>query len=67
MNRRCCAVTNKEDERPIMSGDLVYVCGLFECVQPFPAYMPLCASHRAMAEIKEIPVRVEKRIGQFRL
>ena len=67
MIKQCQAVVNREDDRPVMSGDLVYVCGLAECVEPFPAYIPLCGAHRAIAEVKEIPVRAGNRIAEFRL
>ena len=67
--RTCRAVVNKEDDRPIVPGDLVYVCGLPECRQPLPinTYVPLCGAHRAMAEAKSVPVIVDNVIAEYRL
>ena len=67
MTNRCHAVVIKEDNGPIVPGDLVYVCGAAECRLPFPAYIPLCGAHRAMAEVKEIPVLTGDKIAEFRL
>jgi len=65
--RKCRAVVNSEYQTITMSGDLVYLCGLPECRQPFPAYVPLCGAHRAIAEAKSVPVIVENGIAEYRL
>ena len=65
--RKCCAVVNSENQTITISGDLVYLCGLPECRQPFPAYVPLCGAHRAMAEAESVPIIVENVIAEYRL
>jgi protein gp37 len=68
--RLCCAVLGKPQ---MHKAEDIYICGLPECRRPHPAvkqitpYLPLCGSHRAIAETKSVLVFVEEGLGEFRL
>lgn len=69
--RICCAILGKPE---LHKAEDIYLCGLPECRRPHPAegraltpYLPLCGSHRAMAEVKGVLVFVDECVGEFRL
>lgn len=68
--RICCAVLGKPR---LHKAEDIYICGLPECRRPHPEarpltpYLPLCGSHRAIAETKSVLVYVEEGLGEFRL
>lgn len=65
--RICCAILGKPE---LHTGEDLYICGLPECNKPFKPYLPLCGSHRAMAETqkaKGVLVFVDESVGEFRL
>ena len=69
--RICCAVLGKPE---LHKGEDIHICGLPECRRPHPAearaltpYLPLCGSHRALAEANSVLVFVEESVGEFRL
>lgn len=62
--RYCMAVTGVEFAGEV---DAVMVCGLPTCDKENSLYVPLCASHRVMAEASEIKVFTDKVIAGYRL
>lgn len=69
--RLCCAILGEPE---LHKSEDIYICGLPECRRPHPAearaltpYLPLCGSHRALAEVKGVRVYVEESIGEFHL
>lgn len=71
MKRNCCAILGTPE---LHTGEDFFICGLPECRRSHPAepraltpYLPLCGSHRAIAEVKGVRVFVEESIGEFRL
>lgn len=69
--RLCCAILG---EPKLHKSEDIYICGLPECRRPHPAearaltpYLPLCGSHRALAEVQSVRVYVEESIAEFRL
>ena len=72
--RICCAILGKPE---LHTGEDLYICGLPECKTTFTAeypspylrtpYLPLCGSHRALAETKSVLVYVNEGLGEFRL
>jgi len=69
--RTCCAILGRPE---LHKGEDIWICGLLECRRPHPAegrpltpYLPLCSSHRALAEVGPVRVYVEESIGEFRL
>jgi len=75
--RNCCAILGKLE---LHKAEDIYICGLPECRTPHPEerhapgpgrplvpYLPLCGSHRAIAEVKSVLVFVDESVGEFRL
>lgn len=68
--RICCAILGRPK---LHKAEDIYICGLPECRRPHPSapvvtpYLPLCGSHRALAEVGPVRVFVEESIGEFRL
>lgn len=60
----CMAVTSVEFAGEV---DSITVCGLPSCDKPNALYVPLCASHRALAEASEIKVFTDKVIAEYRI
>lgn len=64
VKRDCAAVVEVEFCGEV---DSVTTCGAVEQDKPFKTYIPLCAAHRAMAEIAELSVFTGNVIAKFRL
>ena len=64
VKRECAAVTEIEFCGEV---DSITTCGAIACESPFPTYIPLCAAHRAMAEVAELSVFTGNVIAKFRL
>lgn len=62
--RNCQAVVDIEFAGEV---NTILTCGLPEYDKPFKPYVPLCAAHRTMAEVKEIKVYMERVIAGYRL
>lgn len=62
--RGCLAVTEIK-----IKGDTgrVTVCGQCACEKPSPTYVPLCAAHKVMAQVRPIDVLVDEVIAEYRL
>ena len=58
------AVTNVEFCGSVNQID---ICGLSPNDKPTALYVPLCAGHRAIAEIKPIKVFTDKVIAEYRV
>ena len=64
VKRECAAVTAVEFCGEV---DSVTICGAVAQEKPFKTYIPLCAAHRAMAEVSELSVFTGNVIAKFRL
>lgn len=65
--RRCCAIVGQP---ALHKGDAIYICGLPECNKPFTPFLPLCGSHRALAETpgaKGVRIFVDQSVAEFHL
>lgn len=63
--KRCCmAVTSVEFAGSV---DSITICGLPPNDKPSPLYVPLCAGHRALAEVSEIQVFTDEVIADYRV
>lgn len=58
--RECAAVVDRDDKS-------VCICAIPACDKPSPTYVPLCAAHRVMAQVKSVDVLVEGVVAEFKL
>ena len=54
-------------ERKTKDGEEVRICGRNALEKPSPTYVPLCSSHRTMAEIAEVRVFIGDNVGDYRI
>lgn len=62
--RICMAVIGQET---LKDGQQLDVCGCAALEKPKALYVPLCAAHRALAEVRAIKVFTGKEIADYRL
>ena len=62
--RECMAVTEVKFCGAV---NTIHTCGQCACEKPSPTYIPLCAAHRVMAQVKPIDVFVDRVIAEYRL
>ena len=65
MKKRICMAVMAV--RKLKDVEEVRICGITALEKPSPTYVPLCSSHRTMAEIAEVKVFIGDNVGDYRI